>query len=200
MNRRMGPRSIAFSWDMAVAGSMVYDRYNYIDNYTEYFCQRHQPAVGSSGVRHGHTWQLFSTFFLCYSEWYSGREVSSFGFMNVGANCLKQVPRGQSVGFISICFSIFKRGEIGVKQYETSQNVIHCAYRCLWVESSERAGRCLKAESSILCPCVCVSVYVPCDIGADEIPPKSFVARDLSTAPTWIHQCFLYSDIIPKCI
>ena len=82
---------------------------------------------------------------------------------------------------ISICFSIFKRGAIGVKQYETSQNVIHCAYRCLWVESSERAGRCLKAESSILCPCVCVSVYVPWDIGADEIPPKSFVARDLST-------------------
>ena len=111
-----------------------------------------------------HPDSCFSTFFLCYSEWYSGREVSSFGFMNVGANCLKQVPEGSIMWglHISICFSIFKRGEIGVKQYETSQNVIHCAYRCLWVESSERAGRCLKAESSILCPCVCVCV---CPLG-----------------------------------
>ena len=135
---------------------MVYDRYNYIDNYTEYFCQRHQPAVGSSGVRHGHTLTVVFQLFFCVIP--SGTAVASFGFMNVGANCLKQVPEGSIMWglHISICFSIFKRGEIGVKQYETSQNVIHCAYRCLWVESSERAGRCLKAESSILCPCVCV--------------------------------------------
>ena len=107
-------------------------------------------------------WQLFFNFFFVLLRVVQ-RSGSLFLWLHERRGELFEAgSRGVNhVGFISICFSIFKRGEIGVKQYETSQNVIHCAYRCLWVESSERAGRCLKAESSILCPRVCVSVYVP---------------------------------------